>query len=87
MTEDLWAFLSGMIAMGFAVCAAFFLRFWRRTGDMLFIVFAIAFLLLALNQTLSVILDLPLEERSPLYLLRLVAFLIIIIAIVRKNFK
>lgn len=78
-------FFSGMIAMGFAVCAVFFLRFWRRTRDSLFLVFSIAFLLLALNQALTTLLGLPLEERSWLYLLRLAAFLIIIIAIVRKN--
>lgn len=78
-------FFSGMIAMGFAVCAAFFLRFWRRTRDSLFLVFSIAFLLLALNQALTSFLGLPLEERSWLYLLRLAAFLIIIAAIVRKN--
>lgn len=78
-------FFSGMIAMGFAVCAVFFLRFWRRTRDSLFLVFSIAFLLLALNQALTSLLGLPLEERSWLYLLRLAAFLIIIAAIVRKN--
>jgi hypothetical protein len=78
-------FFSGMIAMGFAVCAVFFLRFWRRTRDSLFLVFSIAFLLLALNQALTTLLGLPLEERSWLYLLRLAAFLIIIGAIVRKN--
>jgi peptidoglycan/LPS O-acetylase OafA/YrhL len=79
------AFVSGMIAMGYAVCAVFFLRFWRRTKDSLFLVFAIAFLLLTLNQAMATLLGLPLEERSWLYLLRLAAFLIIIVAIVRKN--
>jgi hypothetical protein len=78
-------FFSGMITMGFTVCAVFFLRFWRRTRDSLFLVFSIAFLLLALNQYLSSALGLLLEERSWLYLLRLAAFLIIIAAIVRKN--
>lgn len=78
-------FVSGLIAMGFAVCSVFFLRFWRRTRDSFFLVFAIAFFLLALNQALTTLLGLPLEERSWLYLLRLAAFLIIIVAIVRKN--
>lgn len=80
-------FISGMIAMGFVVCTVFFLRFWRRTRDSLFLVFAIAFFLLALNQALTTLLGLPLEERSWLYLLRLAAFLIIIAAIVRKNIR
>jgi Family of unknown function (DUF5985) len=78
-------FFSGVIAMGFAVVSVFFLRFWRRTRDALFLVFSVAFFLLALNQALTTLLGLPLEERSWLYLLRLAAFLIIIAAIIRKN--
>lgn len=79
-------FVSGAIAMGFAVCAAFFLRFWGRTKDSLFLVFAIAFLLFALNQALSSLLGLVQEERSWLYLLRLAGFSMLIVAIVWKNF-
>ena len=85
MSSPLANFFSGVIAMGFLVCAAFFLRFWSRTKDMLFAAFALAFLLLAIGQSLVTILGLPLEERSWLYLLRLAAFLLIIIAIWRKN--
>jgi hypothetical protein len=84
---ELSTFVSGAIAMGFAVCTLFFLRFWRRTQDSLFLVFAFAFLLLALGQLLTTLLGLPLEERSWLYLLRLAAFSILIVAIVRKNFS
>lgn len=80
-------FFSGLITMGFAVCAAFFIRFWRRTRDGLFLVFAGAFLLLALNQALTTLLGLPAEERSWLYLLRLAAFIAIIAAVVGKNFQ
>ncbi len=82
---DLSAFLSGAITFGFVVAALFFARFWRRTGDGLFLAFAIAFALLGLNQALLVLSGIPVEERSPLYLIRLVAFLLIIAAIVRKN--
>jgi hypothetical protein len=78
-------FFSGMIAMGFLVAAAFFVRFWRRTKDGLFLAFAAAFLLLAVNQALSSLLDLPFEERSWLYFLRLAAFSLLIVAILRKN--
>ena len=86
MSSPLANFISGVIAMGFLVCAAFFMRFWSRTRDSLFASFAVAFLLLAVAQSLVTILGLPLEERSWLYLLRLTAFLIIIVAILRKNF-
>lgn len=79
------AFFSGVIAMGFAVCAAFFLRFWGRTSDALFLVFALAFALLALAQGLTTLLGLPHEERSWIYLLRLLAFVMIIVAVAAKN--
>jgi hypothetical protein len=85
MAPELASFVSGAIAMAFAVCAAFFLRFWRRTKDSLFLAFAIAFILLSLNQALTTLLGLPMEERSWLYVLRLAAFLVIIVAVLRKN--
>ena len=85
MRPEVAGFLSGMIAMGFIVAAAFFLRFWRRTGDLLFAAFALAFMLLALSQAMTSFLGLPVEERSWVYLLRLAAFCVLIAAIVRKN--
>lgn len=78
-------FLSGLIAAGFVVAALFFFRFWSRAKDILFLGFALAFALLAVSQALTTLLDLPLEERSWIYLLRLAAFLILIFAILRKN--
>lgn len=81
----MFEFASGLIAMGFLVAGGFFLRFWRQTRDTLFAAFAAAFLLLAFNQSLLAFSRVSLEERSPLYLLRLAAFLIIIVAIVAKN--
>jgi hypothetical protein len=80
-------FFSGAIGAGFLVCAVFFLRYWTLNKDSLFLVFALAFFLLALNQTLGTVLGLPLEERSWLYLLRLAAFSMIIVAILWKNFR
>lgn len=81
----MFEFLSGVIVMGFLVSGLFFLRFWRRTHDLLFVAFALAFWLLALNQILLVLVDIPYEERSWIYLLRLAAFTLIIVAVVRKN--
>ena len=80
-----FAFLAGAASMGFAVAALFFLRFWRDTRDSLFLSFAIAFLLLALAQTILTLGGIPLEERSWVYLIRLAAFVLILLAIVRKN--
>lgn len=79
------SFLSGAIVMGFLVAALFFLKLSRKTGDGLFSAFALAFALLGLSQLLLAFTAWPVEERSWLYLLRLAAFLAIIVAIWRKN--
>jgi hypothetical protein len=79
------AFLSGAVTFGFFIAGLFFLRFWRKTRDGLFVAFALAFWLLGLNQALIALTDIPVEERSPLYLLRLTAFGLIIISIWMKN--
>lgn len=81
----LYDFLSGAVAFGFVVVAVFFLRFWTRVGDPLFIWFALAFGLLGLGQAILALAGLPLEERSFVYLIRLIAFSLIIFAIFRKN--
>ncbi len=78
-------FTAGLITMGYLVGATFFLKFWSRTHDGLFLAFAAAFILLALNQGLAILLDLGREELGWVYLLRIAAFLLIIVAIVRKN--
>lgn len=81
------AFGAGLISMVFLTCAIFFLKFWRQTRDRLFLTFALAFVLLALNQGLPHLLNVPREEQSPLYLLRLAAFVLIILAIMGKNVR
>jgi hypothetical protein len=78
-------FLSGAVAAGFFVCALFFLRFWRRTRDGLFLAFALAFVLLGAGQSILALANIPTEERGSIYLFRLAAFALIIIAIARKN--
>lgn len=78
-------FVSGLITAGFLVASLFFLRFWRRTGDAFFAIFAAAFVLLALNQALAALLGLPRDELGWIYLLRIAAFTLIIFGIVRKN--
>jgi hypothetical protein len=82
---SLFAFLSGAITAGFVVAGLFFLRFWKRTGDGLFLAFAFAFWLLGLTQALLALTDFPVEERSWMYLIRLAAFVLILVAIWRKN--
>ena len=78
-------FLAGAVTFGCIVAAMFFARFWRRTGDRLFIAFAIAFTLLAINQAALHFFYVANEPSSLLYALRVLAFGIIIAAIVDKN--
>jgi len=78
-------FLSGAVTLGFLVAAAFFLRFWRRTRDRLFLAFAAAFMLLAINQALAAFLGAG-DERTPYtYVLRVLGFVLILFAILDKN--
>lgn len=81
----LYDFLSGAVAFGFFVCGLFFLRFWRRTRDGLFLAFALAFGLLGFGQTILALANIPTEERGSLFVIRLVAFALILFAILRKN--
>jgi hypothetical protein len=80
-------FFAGMITMGYLVASAFFFRFWVRTSDALFIAFSVSFLLFAVSAALTSLLSLPYEERSWLYLIQLAAFVLLIVAILAKNFR
>ena len=79
-------FIAGIITMGFLTASGFFLRFWRRTRDPLFLAFGAAFILLALNQAIASLTTLGRDEVGWVWLLRLAAFCIIIGAIAWKNF-
>ncbi|HEY4029349.1 MAG TPA: DUF5985 family protein [Caulobacteraceae bacterium] len=81
------AFASGAAGLECLVAGLFFLRFWQRTGERLFIAFAFAFWLLGANAALPVLLGRPAQMHGEVYLLRLAAFLLIILAIAGKNLK
>ncbi|HJU16062.1 MAG TPA: DUF5985 family protein [Stellaceae bacterium] len=78
-------FIAGMIAMGYVLAGLFFLKFWARSGDRLFVKFAAAFWLLALNRVVLAAIHLPQGDESWPYLLRLIAFGLIAVAILQKN--
>jgi hypothetical protein len=78
-------FVFGIITMGYVVAGLFFAKFWSRSRDLLFAIFAVAFWLLALNQAIVAVIEVPREEQSLAYLLRLAAFILIIVAIIHKN--
>lgn len=77
-------FISGATAMAYLTVGLFFLRFWRRTRDALFLIFAVAFWLLAANAAVFTLAGLDRNEGWA-YLFRLAAFLLIIVAILGKN--
>ena len=85
MSNTVVDFLAGMVTAGYLACGLFFLRFWTRGRDFLFLAFAAAFWLLALNAALVSLIPEPDQRRTWFYLLRVAAYLLIAVAIVRKN--
>ena len=78
-------YLSGAVTMGFAISSLFFVRFWLRSRDGLFLFFAVALALLALSQAIIGLTADWHEEYTWVFVLRLAAFLLIIGAIAKKN--
>jgi uncharacterized membrane protein HdeD (DUF308 family) len=78
-------FLLGVIATTSFTAGIFFLRFWRETRDSLFLAFAVAFIIEALNRTAMLLLSQPNEGSPWIYLVRFFAFLLILIGILNKN--
>jgi hypothetical protein len=82
---DVNVVLWSMTAMAAVGVATFFVRFWRQTGDRFFAFMAAAFGLMGANLTLLAVINPAHESRHLIYLLRLAAFLVIIVAIIDKN--
>jgi uncharacterized protein DUF5985 len=78
-------FLHGATAMGCAVASLFFFRFWKEARDRLFAFFAWAFVLLAINYGTMGMPGLVTEWRVPVFVVRLLAYVLILYAIVDKN--
>lgn len=78
-------FLWGMLALSSWVAGLFFLRFWASSRDRFFLFLGVAFGVLGLNWTgLAVVSGMP-ETRHYSFILRLLAFLFIIVGIIDKN--
>lgn len=79
------AILIGGIATSALVIGLFFFRFWRSTRDRFFLFFALAFWIEGAHR-FAIYEIVGQDEASPLYyLIRLVAYGLIIAAIVDKN--
>jgi len=77
-------FLLGVIATCSLIAGIFFFRFWRRTRDSLFLNFALAFSIEAVNRT-TMLFGSPNEGRISIYLVRFLAFGLIVAGIIGKN--
>jgi hypothetical protein len=77
--------LGGALLLSYLMAGTYFFKFWKRTGDRLFIHFAVAFWLFVLNQLATSIPDVAKETDGYEYLLRVIGFIVIIVGIVDKN--
>ena len=77
----------GLLTMASLVAALFFLRFWRETRERLFAFFSLAFLGLGATWLGLAIINHPADEAQQeyAYVVRLVAFVILIVGIIDKN--
>jgi len=78
-------FMLGSIFMACIAAGLFFLKYWRRTGDSLFLAFGAAFLIEGLNRISFLFLERPNEGSPWIYIVRLCTYLLILAAIISKN--
>jgi len=78
-------FLLGVLAAFSGTIAVFFLKFLRESKDRLFGFFSAGFAVLGLDWAVHAVVVPRHESQHYLFLLRLVAFLLIIAGIVAKN--
>jgi hypothetical protein len=78
-------FLLGVIVTCSFVAGAYFMRFWRKTKDPLFLGFGAAFLIEGCNRIVFLFFDTPEAGNPVVYSVRLLCYLIILFAIANKN--
>jgi uncharacterized membrane protein HdeD (DUF308 family) len=80
-------FLLGIIATSSIMAGIFFLKFLKHTRDFLFIAFAIAFMIEGASRASVLLLEKPNEGSPWIYVVRLLASLLILFAILKKNYS
>ena len=83
--ENAHTFMLGVLVAACGVVGAFLLKFYRRTHDRLFAAFGIAFWMLGLNWLLLAFTQRDEMRDAAFYVIRLAAFVLIIVAILDKN--
>lgn len=81
------AFIAGAIVMGTLAVGLFFVRFWKVTRDRLFLLFGVAFFVEGLNRAAIAFSARPNEAHLSFYVVRLLSFALILVAIIGKNFS
>jgi hypothetical protein len=77
--------LNGATAMACFAIAAFFVRFWRESGDRFFLCLSAAFMIFAVNYAVLGMLPLADERRAFAFVLRLVGFTAILTGVALKE--
>lgn len=78
-------FLLGIIFTMSIIAAVYFFKFWRKTHDRFFLAFGAAFLIEGVNRLGFLFLETPNEGSPTIYTIRLMAFLLVLAAILSKN--
>jgi hypothetical protein len=79
-------FLLGVIATACVTAALFFLKFWRRTRDPFFLAFSASFFIEGINRSAVLLLNRPNEGSPVIYVVRFLSLLLILAAILNKNY-
>ncbi|HEX3744442.1 MAG TPA: DUF5985 family protein [Bryobacteraceae bacterium] len=85
MNSAIEIFLVGVLSALSLVAGLFFLKFWRKTADTLFLAFAASFFIRGLNESMRASMARPNEATLWSYIVGMASSLLIVIAIVSKN--
>jgi len=80
------AFLLGVIATASFAAGTFFLKFWKRSHDTFFLAFVIFFFTEGGIRIALLFFTKPNEASSWVYVIRLIALILILAAILKKNY-
>jgi hypothetical protein len=83
--NEVISLLAGAVAMAYLLAGFFFLKFWHKTKDRFFLLFALAFWMFTLNQIVTTLLGESDERSGYAYVLRVLGYVVILFAIIQKN--
>lgn len=84
---DVVLFMWGATTFGSWVIALFFLKYWKRTRDRLFLFFSAAFWILSVNWIALATTTPDYEARHWIFVARVLAFSFMILGILDKNWN